>query len=169
MPGFAGKQALSTACAPCSLFPAVQVTAPTPGRCHLLVTPALVTQGECNERSIRARLMAELRRYPCSRAGWRQLQHLELFWGIPAQSEPKEDIAGPVPQLSPRCCPTSPFSGGSPLPKVLVTTRTMVSCSRCTMSYSSMDITWEHREVTESWEPPGLAPVPLGMGTAHPC
>lgn len=36
---------------------------------------------------------------------------------------------------------TSPFSGGSPLPKVLVTTRTRVSCSRCTMSYSSMDIT----------------------------
>lgn len=44
--------------------------------------------------------------------------------------------------LLPKALLTSPFSGGSPLPKVLVTTRTRVSCSRCTMSYSSMDMTW---------------------------
>lgn len=36
---------------------------------------------------------------------------------------------------------TSPFSGGSPLPNVLVTTNTSVSCSRSTTSYSSMDMT----------------------------
>lgn len=33
---------------------------------------------------------------------------------------------------------TSPFSGGSPFPKVLVTTNTSVSCSRDTTSYPSM-------------------------------
>lgn len=42
---------------------------------------------------------------------------------------------------------TSPFSGGSPLPKVLVTTNTSVSCSRSTTSYSSIDMTWGcHKE-----------------------
>lgn len=46
------------------------------------------------------------------------------------------------PMLGPGHLLTSPFSGGSPLPKVLVTTRTRASCSRCTMSYSSMDIAW---------------------------
>lgn len=36
---------------------------------------------------------------------------------------------------------TSPFSGGSPLPNVLVTTSTSVSCSRSTTSYSSIEVT----------------------------
>lgn len=45
---------------------------------------------------------------------------------------------------------TSPFSGGSPFPNVLVTTNTSVSCSRDTTSYSSMHRTcgWEDRRPT---------------------
>lgn len=46
---------------------------------------------------------------------------------------------------------TSPFSGGSPLPNVLVTTNTSVSCSRSTTSYSSIDVTCRCGKKTGSW------------------
>lgn len=38
---------------------------------------------------------------------------------------------------------TSPFSGGSPLPKVEATTKRSVSCSSDEISYSAMLYTWE--------------------------
>lgn len=62
-------------------------------------------------------------------------------------AQPRSVLSLPYCQVPPSLAGlTSPFSGGSPFPKVLVTTSTSASCSRDTTSYSSMHRTCRQGE-----------------------